>query len=109
MLFIINYDLIRNVLAMAIINSLIVINLVQKVKESFHIKCSSVCIFISLGISLVISTLFSLTFSNLSFIASVWSGLISFLGADFLYQILEGKLFKSLGDIKIEKVEESTK
>lgn len=85
---------------MAIINSLIITNLVQKVKESFSIKCSNTCILISLGVSLIIGTLFALTFSSLNLISSIWSSLFSFLGADFLYKALENKVFKSLGDIK---------
>lgn len=99
----INYDLIKNVLTMGLINSLIITNLVQKVKESFVIKCSDTCVLISLIISLIIGTLFSLTFSNLNFIYSLWSSIFSFIGADIIYKILENKVFKSLGSIRVEK------
>lgn len=99
----INYVLIKEVLTMAVINSLIITSLVQKIKEAFSIKCSNVCIFISLITSIVIGTMFSLCFSNLNFISSLWSSLISFLGADFIYKLLENKVLKSLGDIKEER------
>lgn len=99
----IKFDLIKNVLIMAFLNSLIITSLVQKIKEGFNIKCSNSCIIISLAISIIIGTLFSLSFSDLEFLPSIWSSIFSFIGADLLYQILENKLFKSLGTIKNEK------
>lgn len=99
----IDYDLLKNVLAMAALNSLIITSLVQELKEALVIKCSKVCIIISFTTSLVIGTLFSLSFSNLGFLPSLWSSIISFLGADFIYKLLENKVLKSLGDIKDER------
>lgn len=99
----IDYDLLKNVLAMAALNSLIITSLVQELKEALVIKCSKVCIIISFTTSLVIGTLFSLSFSSLGFLPSLWSSIISFLGADFIYKLLENKVLKSLGDIKDER------
>ncbi|MDD6879475.1 MAG: hypothetical protein PUD59_04540 [bacterium] len=100
MLDIINFSLIKDVLVMGFINSLIITNLVQKIKENLNIKCSSHCVIVSLIVSFLIGTLFSLTFSNLNFICCIWSSLFSFIGADILYKILENKIFTSLSNIK---------
>ena len=92
-----------NVIGMAIINSIIITNLVQKIKENFKINCNNKYVAICLITSMVIGTLFTFTFSNLNFIYSMWSGLLSFLGADFLYKVLEDKIFKShknINDVK---------
>ncbi len=92
---IINFELIKNVLFMSILTSLIITNLVQKIKENFDIKNSKRCIYISFIISIILGTLFSVSFSTLSPLYSLWSSLFSFLGADFIYNILEGKVFNS--------------
>ena len=56
----INYELLKDVLTMAILNSLIITSLVQRIKESVVIKCSRICIIVSFITSLIIGTLFSL-------------------------------------------------
>ena len=99
----INYELLKDVLTIAILNSLIITSLVQRIKESVVIKCSRICIIVSFITSLIIGTLFSLSFSNLKFFPSLWSSIISFLGADFIYKLLDNKIFKSLGDINNER------
>lgn len=88
---------------MALLNSILITSLVQKIKENIKIKCSNNCIIISLLTSFIFGTFFSLTFSNLDLLSSFWSSILSFIGADYLYKILEGKIFKSLSTIKEEK------
>ena len=48
---------------------------------------------------MVIGTLFSLTFTDLNMINSLWVGLTSFIGADTVYKTFEDKIFKSFGEI----------
>lgn len=96
----IDFSLIKDVLIMGLLNSLIITTLVQKIKENVKIKCSNNCVVVSLVISFIVGTLFSLSFSKLNLINSMWSSLFSFIGADCLYKILENKVFKSLNMIK---------
>ena len=65
----------------------------KRIKEE---KCTTkyIC-FYSFIISISIGILFSLSFSDLNFIYSLWVGLISFIGADSVYKLFEDKIFKS--------------
>ena len=99
MVSIINFILLKNVIVMALINSIIITNLVQKIKENLTIKNSNKCVLISLVLSFFIGTLLAYCFSSLDIIYCIWSSLFSFMGADSLYKILEGKLYKSLSDL----------
>ena len=63
----INYELLKDVLTMAILNSLIITSLVQRIKEALVIKCSRICIIVSFITSLVIFFKF-LRFEVFSFI-----------------------------------------
>ncbi len=101
-----DFELIKNVLIIGIASGIVTSSLVQKIKE--NLKRKKWLIFISFVVSMVIGTLFALTFSSANFIDALWAGLFSFIGADMLYQMFEDKIFKpfsSLGntiDIPIE-------
>ena len=94
---ILNFDLLKNVLIISIGAGIITTSLVQRIKRflshSHHIPISNFLI------SMIIGTFFAFTFSNLSLIYCLWSGLFAFIGADSLYQTFEGKLFKSFNDL----------
>ena len=53
---------------------------------------------------MVLGTLFSLTFSKVNIYHSLWVGLISFIDADSIYKLFEGKIFKKFSDLKEYKV-----
>ena len=57
---------------------------VQKIKETINLKKSNYLVIISFFSSMIIGFLFSLTFSDVGIINSLWVGLFSFLGASFL-------------------------
>ena len=98
-------DLIKSILIIAMSASIITTAFVQKIKEAIDFKKSSKLVFVSLIVSMVIGTLFALTFSSVSFVSSLWVGLISFIGADTLYKMFEEKLFKPYSEIyKQDKV-----
>ena len=86
-----NFDLIKNILVVAIGSSVITTAIVQKIKETMSTK--KYIGLISLGVSMVIGTLFAYFFSDLSLISCLWVGLCSWLGADTLYKTFEDKLF----------------
>lgn len=94
-----NIDLLKQVLVIAIGSSIITTALVQKIKEGFGFKNSKKIILVSFGVSMVIGTLFSLSFTDLKIVNSLWVGLISFIGADAIYKAFEDKVFKSFGKI----------
>ena len=94
-----NFELLKNVLIIAIGSSIITTALVQKIKEGFGFKSSKKIILVSFGVSMIIGTLFSLSFTELTIINSLWVGLISFIGADTIYKAFEDKIFKSFGKL----------
>lgn len=100
-----NFELLKNVLIVAVGSSIITTTLVQKIKEGYKFKSSKNIIMSSFGVSMAIGTLFSLSFTDLNMINSLWVGLISFIGADAVYKTFEDKIFKSFGTI-IEKESE---
>ena len=98
-------DLIKSILIIAMSASIITTAFVQKIKEAIEFKKSSIIVIVSFVVSMVIGTLFALTFSSVSFVSSLWVGLISFIGADTLYKMFEEKLFKPYSEIyKQDKV-----
>lgn len=99
-----DFDLIKNILVVAIASSIIVTALVQKIKEGFEFKNSKVIIIVSFLTSMIFGTLFSVSFSDLSIVYSIWVGFITFIGADAIYKAFEDKIFKSFGTIYDNKV-----
>ncbi len=93
-----NVELLKSVLIIGISSSIITTAIVQKIKE--QLKTKKYIVLISFLISLTIGTLFSRSFSDISWFYSVWSGLFSFIGADALYLTFEEKIFKRFSDIQ---------
>ena len=100
-----NFDLLKQVLLISIGSSIISTTLIQKIKEGYKFKNSKNIIMSSFGVSMLIGTLFSLTFTDLNMINSLWVGLISFIGADAVYKTFEDKIFKSFGTISEKESE----
>ena len=70
---------------------------IQKIKE--QLKNKKALFIVSLIVSIVIGTLFSLSFADLSLINSIWVGLVTWIGADALYKTFEDKIFTKFSDI----------
>ena len=100
-----DFNLIKSVLIVAIGSSIITTAVVQKIKETLNTK--KYLGLISLGVSIIIGTLFAMCFSDLSIINSLWVGLISWIGADAIYKTFEDKLFKPFN--KLQEVVEVPK
>ncbi|MBR1653668.1 MAG: hypothetical protein IJ690_02060 [Clostridia bacterium] len=77
--------------------------IVQKIKEGVNLTNSKIFVWISLGVSLVFGTLFTRSFSDLSWLYCLWSGLFTWGGAEAIYQLLEEKLFTPFSQIQEEK------
>ena len=63
--------------------------------------------YISLGVSMVIGTLFAICFSDLSMVNALWVGIISWIGADAIYKSFEDTRFKPFS--KMQEVVEIPK
>lgn len=83
-----NLDLLETILSNAILASLIATQTIQYVKDNLKIKN----IFLFIIIEFLTGFLFSLSFTNLSIIYSLWCGFIVIIGAESLYKIFKGKL-----------------
>ena len=94
-----DFELIKNILIIAMASSIITTAFVQKIKEAIEFKKSSRLVIVSFTVSMVVGTLFSLTYGNVNFVNSLWVGLFSFIGADAIYKVFEDKIFKSFGAI----------
>lgn len=89
--------LLKNILIVSIASSIISTSLVQLIKEATNSK--KYIFIINFIISMSIGIAFTLSFTDLSLINSIWVGLISFIGADVLYKTFEDKIFSSLSSI----------
>lgn len=92
-----NIELIKNILIVAVGASVISTATIQKIKE--QLKNKKALFIVSLIVSIVIGTLFSLSFTELSLINSIWVGLVTWIGADALYKTFEDKIFTKFSDI----------
>lgn len=93
-----NDELIKSVLVVALSSSVVSSAIIQKVKECLNSK-KHLC---GLGfiISMIIGTFFALTFSTCNIIEALWVGIISWVGAGTIYQTFEDKIFKSFSSLK---------
>ncbi len=91
-------ELLKSILMIALASSIITTAVIQKVKEGLNQK--KYLLLTSFVVSMVIGTLFSLTFSTANIIESLWVGLICFIGAGTIYQMFEDKIFKSYTSMK---------
>lgn len=94
-----NFSLLQGILTIAIACSSITVIFIQKTKR-FCSNSKQVPIY-SLIVNIVLGFLFSRTFSDISYINSIWAGLFSYLGADTIYKGLEGNI-ASYGDLVVE-------
>lgn len=93
-----DFTLIRNILIIALSSSIISTSLIQRLKEGTRSK--KYILFKSFIISMIVGICFSLSFSNIEVINSLWVGLISFIGADAIYKSFEDKIFASFSSIE---------
>lgn len=100
-----DFNLIKNILIVAIGSSIITTAVVQKIKETLNTK--KYLGLISLGVSMIIGTLFAICFSDLKAVNCLWVGLISWIGADAIYKSFEDKIFKPFS--KMQEVVEIPK
>ena len=94
-----NVDLIKTILIIGIGSGILSTAIVQKIKEGFKFKSSKIIILISFIVSMIVGTLFSLSFTDLNIVNSLWVGIVTFLGADTIYKAFEDKIFKSFSNI----------
>lgn len=101
-----DFDLIKSILIIAIAAGIITTAVTQKIKEAIKFKSSNRIVIVSFVISMIIGTLFSLTFSDTNIVGSLWCGLFSFVGADAIYKTFEEKIFTPFSEIyKTDEVE----
>lgn len=96
-----NTELLTTLLIIAMTNSTITCAFIQKTKSKISKKW---LISYSLVVNMIFGAFFTLTFTNSTIVHGLWVGLFSFLGADALYNALEGKL-KSYSDLVPKKEE----
>ena len=92
-----NYDLIKNILVVGIGASIFSTAVIQKIKE--QLKSKTWLFFITVIVSFGIGICFSLCFSNLSLIDSIWVGLTTWVGADMIYKTFEDKIFTKFSNM----------
>ncbi len=85
-----HWSVLQQLLILAMICSTLSVAFIQKTKKLCpnHIFV----LFYSFLVNLGIGVLFTQTFTDLSLYHSLWVGFFSYLGADTIYQSLEGKL-----------------
>ena len=97
-----NIELLKNVLIIAIAGGVVSSLLIQKIKEGMNNKKHLVLI--SFLINMIIGTLFAKCFSNIEWLYCAWSGLFGFVDASILYGLLEDKVFKSFSKMQEEEL-----
>lgn len=99
-----NIDILKQVLIIALASGCVTTLTIQKIKES--LKNKKLLFIIGLCTSIIIGTLFAKTFSDASWIYCIWAGFFTWIDADVLYRILEDKVFTKFADIKkVTKIE----
>ena len=83
-------ELFKKVLFVSIVISTITCSFIQKTKKGF--KSSKYLTLYSFIINMVISILFCISFTDFNIVYGCWVGFFSFIGADTLFKILEGKI-----------------
>lgn len=80
----------KDMLIISMALSTIACAFIQKTKG--HFSASRFLPLYSFIINILLSIVFCMTFTELSFPSSLWTGLFSFIGADTIYKALEGKI-----------------
>lgn len=83
-------DYLKDMLIISMTLSTITCAFIQKTKG--HFSTSKFLPLYSFIINIILSIIFCMTFTELSFPSSLWTGLFSFIGADTIYKSLEGKI-----------------
>ena len=96
-----NVELIAQILLLAIASTFISTQLIQRLKENFKVKKWFLLAIVSLVISFGTGFLFAISFSKLNYIMACWVGVITYAGAEIIYQNFKNKLgFKSLTELE---------
>lgn len=96
-----NIELISEILLFAILSTFISTQLIQRLKENFKVKKWLSLAIVSLVISFVTGFLFSISFSDLGNKMSIWVGVITYAGAEIIYQNFKNQLgLKSLTELE---------
>ena len=93
-----NDELIKSVLVVALSSSVVSSAVIQKLKDCLSNK-KHIC-GLSFMISMIIGTFFAITFSTCTFKEALWVGIISWVGAGTIYATFENKIFKSYTNLK---------
>ena len=92
-----NLDLIKTIIVVGIGASIFSTAVIQKIKE--QLKSKTWLFFITIVVSFGIGICFSLCFSNLSLVNSIWVGLTTWVGADMIYKTFEDKIFTKFSNM----------
>ena len=83
-----DWNVLTDILSTASLASLIATQTIQYLKDNFKI----VNHYIFVIVNFIIGFLFSISFTSLSIINSLWCGFVVIIGAEALYKIFKGKL-----------------
>ena len=96
-----NTELIVQILALSIASTFISTQLVQRIKDSFKVRKWLPLAVTSFIVSFGIGFLFAISFSNLNYHMASWVGLITYAGAEIIYQNFKDKLgLKSITELE---------
>lgn len=92
-----NLELIKQILIVGIGASCFSVATIQKIKEC--LKSKKWLYLVSFVVSFGIGIAFTLCFTDLKLVSSLWVGLATWVGADALYKTFEEKIFTPFGDM----------
>ncbi len=96
-----NVELITQILVLAITSSLVSTQLIQRLKENFQITNKTLLAICSCIVSFATGFFFTVSFSKLGKDNACWVGVITYAGADIIYQNFKDKLnLKSISELK---------
>ena len=95
---ILNLELLKNILIIALASGCVTTLTVQKTKELITKK--KLLYIISFLVSMIIGTLFAKSFSSANWMYSVWCGFFTWIDANLLYSALEDKIFTKFSDLQ---------
>lgn len=103
-----NTELIVQILALSIASTFISTQLVQRIKDSFKVRKWLPLAIVSFIVSFGIGFLFAISFSNLNYYMACWVGIITYAGAEIIYQNFKDKLgLKSITELENKKGSDS--
>lgn len=96
-----NTELIVQILALSIASTFISTQLVQRIKDSFKVRKWLPLAIVGFVISFGIGFLFAISFSKLNYYMACWVGVITYAGAELIYQNFKDKLgLKSITELE---------